>query len=606
MTDWWQERRQNEQLEDLQSEMSYARQETSRLQSQLSKIQGGLQERVNRLSTAFDAFVELSDLRYEMAGFLDAAELRRYASRVLTAMASSTPLPPAAEPVPQYWLGPATQALIALGQDEQVLGVAMGLDERRTSTFLALALAALGQRHQVRSEWLDVAFGVLPEDGTVTRVQRVLWATAARGGFGADGLALVVKRLQSVEPPADGWLPKLEKRGETPRSSGTRFEAVAEQLTARTRLGRVLSAVETIAGNTEAREPAPTLSYTSTDINSELPADGATERDTDRRSGRDSARGSGRESGPDSAREYTRDSAGVSGREYARDSGRGSGRDSARESGRDSGRGSGRDSGREHARGSGHGQGGRGRGSAADGAVGRDSTAALLRLLISEGSEPERESLARVAVLRAQISGAGESAAERLEDTVGTVDELLADDLSQNDDPHLAAAVLRVIGPSVLPAIEDLAQVAGKPSPAQIDVASDGHTIAIRPDGPDQLQLNTALTSIKQSAGVVTAGKYAVPAALVGIGAVVAIGLGFVNAIWIVAGLILIGIGAFRYWNIRTAAKADKTAAADRATRLTERCTTTATQLADYTNTTKTRQTAVTTTLTTIRNHLTT
>ncbi|MER7248996.1 hypothetical protein [Kribbella sp. NPDC000426] len=509
MTDWWRERRQNEQLEDLQSEMSYARQETSRLQSQLSKIQGGLQERVNRLSTAFDAFVELSDLRYEMSGYLPAAELRRYTSQVLTAMASDTPLPPPTEPVPQYWLGPATEALITLasaqdvqapgpGQDEQALGVAMGLDGRRTATFLSLALAALGQRHQVRSEWLDVAFGVLPADGTVTRVQRVLWATAARGGFGADGLELVVKRLQSAAPPAD-WLPKLEKRGETPPSSGTRFEAVAEQVTARIRLGRVRSAVESIAGNTEAREPAPTVKY---------------------------------------------DSAG--------------------------------------------------------------STAAVLRLLISEGSEPERESLARVAVLRAQISGAGESAAEGLEDSVGTVEGLLADDLGQKDDPHLAATVLRVIGPSVLPSIEELARVAGQPSPAQIDVASDGHTIAVRPDGPDQLQLSTAVSTITRSAGVVSTGKYAVPTALVGIGVVVAIALGLVNAIWIVAGAILIGIGAFRYWNLRTTSKADQAAAAERATRLTERCTTATTQLADYTNSSDARQSSVATDLTTIRTHLTT
>jgi hypothetical protein len=548
MTNWWQEQRQNERLEDLQSEMSYARQQTSRLQSQLSQIQGGLQERVNRLSTAFDAFVELSDLRYEMAGFLEAAELRRYATRVLTAMASSTPLPPVGEPVPQYWLGPATEALINGGQDEQALGTAMGLDERRTSTFLALALAALGQRHQVRSEWLDVAFGVLPADGTVTRVQRVLWVTAARGGFGADGLALVVKRLQSVAAPADGWLPKLEKRGEAHRASGTRFEAVAEQENARTRLARIRSAVESIAGNTEAREPAPNLSYISPDNDSN--------RDTDNHSGHGTEPGARR---------------GI---------------------GRDSGYGSG--------------QGGRGRVSSDDGAVAPDSTAALLRLLISEGSEPERESLARVAVLRAQISGAGESAVERLDDSVGIVEKLLAEDLSQTDDPHLAAAVLRVIGPSVLPAIEVLAQVAGQPSPTQIEVASDSHTIAIRPDGPDQLQLNAALSSIKQSAGVVPAGKYAVPAALVGVGAVVAIGLGFVNAIWIVAGLILIGIGAFRYWNLRTASKNDKASANDRATRLTDRCTTATTQLAEYTKSSETRQASVTTDLTTIREHLTT
>ncbi|MEV4265658.1 hypothetical protein [Kribbella sp. NPDC049584] len=597
MTDWWRERRQNEQLEDLQSEMSYARQETSRLQSQLSKIQGGLQERVNRLSTAFDAFVELSDLRYEMSGFLNAAELRRYTTRVLSAMASNTPLPPPTNPVPQYWLAPATEALIALtggerdqarrtamtldeqtpdtakahdeqvpgtamGLEEQALGTAMGLDARRTATFLVLALAALGQRHRVRSEWLDVAFGVLPEDGTVTRVQRGLWATAARGGFGADGLALVVKRLQAVAPPADGWLPKLEKLGETPRSSGPRFDAVANQLTAATRLARLRSAIESIAGNLEAREPAPTLTY--------IPAD------------------------DDSARAVDRDTA----RAADRDTGRNPGRRSGRDTRRDSGRATGRDAGRE--------QGGRGRGAAPKGAVAQDSTAALLRLLIAEGSEPERESLARVAVLRAQISGAGESAAERLEDPVGTVEELLADDLSQNDDPHLAATVLRVIGPSLLPAVEDLAQIAGQPSPTQIDVTGDGHTIVIRPDGPDQLQLNAAVSSIKQSAGVVSAGKYAVPAVLVGVGAVVAVGLGFLNAIWIVAGLILIGIGAFHYWNIRTAAKADQTAAADRATRLTDRCTTAASQLSDYTNATNTRQATITTNLTTIRNHLTT
>jgi hypothetical protein len=257
MTDWWVERRQNEQLDELQSEMSYARQETSRLQSQLSRVQGGLQEKVNRLSTAFDAFVELSDLRYEMAGFLEAAELRRYATRVLSAMASGTELPPVGEPVPQYWLGPATEALIASGEDGPALGTAMGLDARRTSIFLTLALAALGQRHQVRSEWLDVAFGVPAADGTVTRVQRVLWATAARGGFGADGLALVVKRLQSVTPPTGGWLPHLEKRGDGTRAAGPRFEAIAEQEDARTRLTRIQNAVDAIATNTETREPAP-------------------------------------------------------------------------------------------------------------------------------------------------------------------------------------------------------------------------------------------------------------------------------------------------------------------------------------------------------------
>ncbi|MFF0342190.1 hypothetical protein [Kribbella sp. NPDC004875] len=533
--DWWAERQQNEQLEQLQSEMSYARQETSRLQSQLSRIQGGLQDRVNRLSTAFDAFVELSDLRYEMAGFLDAAELRRYASRVLSAMASGTALPPVAEAVPQYWLGPATQALIALHSSEpndQALSTALELDQRRTSTYLALALATLGLRHQVRSEWLDVAFGVPAADGTVTRTQRVLWATAARGGFGADGLELVVKRLQSVAPPADGWLAQLEKRGEAPRTTRAPFDAMKEQDTARVRLGRLRNAVETIAGNTAAREPDPALGYEETAAKKTA------------------------------AKEEGADAAGA-----RRRSGRGNADAKARAE--------------------------------------RDSAPALLRLLISEGSEPEREPLARAAVLRAQISGSGEAKADGLEDPVGTVEKLLGDDLAQTDDPHLPAAALRVIAPTVLPATEALAEVAGRPSPAQVTVAGEARTITIRPDGPDQLELGTAMASIKATAGGITPGKIAVPVVLAVAGALVAVGLGFVHGAWIVAGLVLVAIGAYRYWKLLVESKNEKIAAEDRATRLNERCTAAVAGLAAYTNATGSRQAGVAADLAAIREHLT-
>jgi hypothetical protein len=441
-------------------------------------------------------------------------------------MASGTQLPPISEPVPQYWLGPATQALIALHSsepDEQALNTALELDQRRTSTFLALALAALGLRHQVRSEWLDVAFGVLAADGTLTRTQRVLWATAARGGFGADGLDLVVKRLQSVAPPADGWLPRLEKRGETPRTTRAPFDAVKEQETARVSLGRLRNAIETIAGKTEAREPDPTLGYQET-----APKQDDTKA-AKRRPKRDDA----------------------------------------------------------------------------DRNAERDSAPALLRLLISEGSDPEREPLARVAVLRAQISGADESKAAALEDPVGTVEDLLGDDLTQTGEPHLQAAALRIMAQSVLPAAEDLAEVAGRPSPAQVTLDSDAHRITIRPDGPDQLELGTALSSIKASAGAITKAKLAVPVVLAVAGVLVAAGLGFVHGIWIFLGLVLIGIAAYQYWTLRTNSKNEKAAADDRATRLNERCTTAVTQLADYTTSTESRQADIAGDLAAVRQHLT-
>lgn len=511
MSNWWTDQKQNDELAQLRDEMTQTLSETSSLRSRLSEVQGGLQNKVDRLSTAFDAFVELSDLRYELAGFLDAAELRRYASRVLSALASGTPLPVPGNEVPQYWLGPAVEALIALHataptEDTPLdgpLAEAMALDQRRTSIFLSLALAALGLRQQVRTEWLDVAFGVPAADGTLTRVQRVLWATAARGGFGADGLALVVKRLQSVDPPAEGWLPKVEKRADPGPASGPGFPEVAEQEHARTRLARIRSAVEAITGDTEALEPDRDLGY------------------------------------------------------------------------------------------------------AASSEPTPDSTAALLRQLIAEGSEPEQEPMARMAVLRTRITDDWKSTAEKLDDPAGTVEKLLQTDLSRKDEPHLVAAALRVIAPTILPGVEDLAQVAGRPSPAGVIVEDGQHSIEIRPDGPDPLELDKAARSIETSTGPLTPGQLAVPAVLAAAGALIAIGLGLLNPLWIVLGLVLIGIGVFRYWNLRVGNAADRATAADKAARLRERCATVTDQLATYTKASADRQAAIANDVAELRRHLT-
>jgi hypothetical protein len=102
-----------------------------------------------------------------------------------------------------------------------------------------------------------------------------------------------------------------------------------------------------------------------------------------------------------------------------------------------------------------------------------------------------------------------------------------------------------------------------------------------------------------------TAGRLAVPAVLAGVGAVMAIGLGFMHPLWIVLGLILLGIGAFRYWNLRNGQAGDRAAAIDRANRLRDRCADAATQLATYTQSSPGRQTATANDLTEIRRHLT-
>jgi hypothetical protein len=272
MSDWYTDYRQNEQLEELRSEMSQAMSEASSLRSRLSELQGGLESRLERLASAFDAFVELSDIRYDLIGFADAAEVRRHAGQVLSALASGEDPPAPGREVPGYWLGPAVEALRGLSAEAdgpvadelagEPLAEAMTRDDRRTSIFLCLALAALGRRNQVRSQWLDIAFGPLAADGTVTRVQRALWTAGARGGFGADGLDVIVAWLQVPSTAsAQRWLAPIEARSEVVRQAAPNFAEIADQAKARARLSRLRAAVETIAGDTAVLEPDRDLAY---------------------------------------------------------------------------------------------------------------------------------------------------------------------------------------------------------------------------------------------------------------------------------------------------------------------------------------------------------
>lgn len=65
----------------------------------------------------------------------------------------------------------------------------------------------------------------------------------------------------------------------------------------------------------------------------------------------------------------------------------------------------------------------------------------------------------------------------------------------------------------------------------------------------------------------------------------------------------LIGIGVFRYWNLRIGNAAHRAAAADKATRLPERCATVTDQLAASANATADRQAAIANDVAELRRH---
>lgn len=472
MSDWYNERRQNHELEELRDQMAAASSEASTLRSRLSQMQGSMETRLQRLTTAFDAFSELSDIRFDLIGFADAAEVRRHAGQVLSALASGELPPAAGHDVPAYWLRPAVeavQALIADAPDEEVLAEAMKRDEFRSSIFLCLALAALGRRNEVRAQWLDTAFGKLAADGTVTRVQRALWTTAARGGFGTDGLNAIVALLRVPSTAAtQRWSAPVQGRVARVSPTGPDFKEISNQTKARAELSQLRTAVEAITGDTSVLEPDLQLAYVAGDK-------------------------------PDP-----------------------------------------------------------------------DSNSAVLRLLISEGSEPERAALARVAELRAQISADAESAGGAIDDPAGPIDKLLATDLGNTEQPHLAVTALRVVSSGLLADAEALAQMASLPSPGQVSREIEWRQITLLTDGADQLSLAKAEAEITATVKPLSVGDLRGPLATAVAGVVVAVGLGLVHPFWILVGLVTLAFGGYAYWTARKKRDGERADTVSRIGRLRE------------------------------------
>jgi phosphoglycolate phosphatase-like HAD superfamily hydrolase len=501
MSDWYIEHRQDRELEELRNEMSLAVSEASNLRSKVSQLQGSLDSRLQRLTAAFDAFVELSDIRYELIGFADAAEVRRHAGQVLTALASAQKPPPPGAGFANYWLQPAVAAIHDLTAEttelpDGPLSEAMALDQARTSTFLCLALAALGRRDLVRSAWLETAFGT-PADGKVTRLQRALWSTGARGGLGAEGLTLIVERLRE-HTKGLSWLETVESRAQSARLTGPTFTEIASARNARARLSQLRTAVETIAGDTAVREPDSDLAYGEPD--------------------------------PDSA-------------------------------------------------------------------------SAVLRMLISEGSESEREPLARVAELRTRITDISADPGA-ITDPVDTIENLLRADLRRDDEPHLSATALRVVSDAVLTEAEELAKTASALTPTEVVCTFGRRRVTVLPDGPDSQSVAAAIAQINAEAPPLTVRALGGPIAIAAVGLVVAVGMGLVHPFWIVIGMVILGVAAHRFWRARTTVAENKTDAADQIVRLKEKADEAAAELASYKADSRDREASIAADLEAIRKHL--
>jgi hypothetical protein len=198
------DRQQDRDIGDLQDQLagvaSQARSSTRRLQSELSKVTGSLEQRLGRLASAFDAFVELSDLRVTLALFDAHARVRHRARQ----MFGEHPLPGELSDVDGYWLAPALQALQATADGstpDAALALARSRDAHRSALFHVLGTALLGRSNVITPAMVEDA---LPElDATPLLGQRAVWLLAADGQLDAGArervLGLGLARLDALD-----------------------------------------------------------------------------------------------------------------------------------------------------------------------------------------------------------------------------------------------------------------------------------------------------------------------------------------------------------------------------------------------------------------------
>jgi hypothetical protein len=228
---------------------------------QVTEQKDALVRQVADLGSAFDAFVELTGVREELAVFVAGPAARERAratlSALLAAAASQTTYTAAdaraadARAVAGYWLPAAVAGLEAVAREdrqagEPALAAAAGIDEQRTALFLALALPLVGAPESAVA-WLPRALGpsLPPVGAKVVAAVRELWRLSARAVYGEPGRAAVVAWLSAADDTdAAAELNKLI--GRRPSSSSddeaeARFSRARAAVASLTDLGRKFS-----------------------------------------------------------------------------------------------------------------------------------------------------------------------------------------------------------------------------------------------------------------------------------------------------------------------------------------------------------------------------
>ena len=238
-----------DEIEGLQSRAYAASQQSAQLSSQLRRLQGSIESRLQALSVAFDAYVELGDVREQLAGYPDTSAVRRQSLRALSVLEQGgVPEPLAADPS-GYWLVDATNEVIALtsgtasGTPDRGSGGTRAVEETPAGpgteheTFVVAALGWLGHGERAGDRVARLLLG----DGALAAAQVVLWRALVHGRFGDAALV-------SVREP---WQRDLDL------APGTWDRFVTEHQAERGPVGTLRWVAALVDGRVPDAEPAP-------------------------------------------------------------------------------------------------------------------------------------------------------------------------------------------------------------------------------------------------------------------------------------------------------------------------------------------------------------
>lgn len=180
---------------------------TARLRSQINQMSGSLERRITALAKAFDAYVELGDVREELSAMPSSAPVRRQARDAIAILQSGGTPPPLAEGQAGHWLASAMNRVIDVvrgkvdtpdaDDPDHSSGFAsspgLGLASPQARIFEALALCLLGHGAVIG----DQIGSLLTTDGGFTAEQRALFDATLDGHFAAEAIVALGDTIRS-------------------------------------------------------------------------------------------------------------------------------------------------------------------------------------------------------------------------------------------------------------------------------------------------------------------------------------------------------------------------------------------------------------------------